>query len=93
MKKVRLRRRNNDTDMANVPANPLPAPNLGDANLVEPTDYAAQATWQTYRSSTAHGEPPGHLDRRGVRKLDQTGRTARRRSKWSRHRESTNNDE
>jgi hypothetical protein len=46
-----------------VPADPLPAPNLGEMNQVQPTEFAEQATWQPYESSTAHGEPPGHIDR------------------------------
>jgi hypothetical protein len=53
-----------------VPTNPIAAPQTGDANLPEPTDVAEQATWQPYRSTTAHAEPSGHLDDRGVRTQD-----------------------
>lgn len=63
----RGKRTRRDTE---VPVNPLPASNLGDMNQMEPTELTEQATWQPYKSSTAHAESPGHLDEQGLRDQD-----------------------
>lgn len=61
-----------------VPVNPLPAPNPGEMNQMEPTETAEQSTWQPYRASTAHAEPPGHLDEDGLKDQDDIGRPRKR---------------
>lgn len=76
-----------------IPTNPVQSPKIGDENMVEPPQQAEDATWQTYRSSTAHAEPPGQLDRRGIREQS-SGRLKRpARAPSRRRRESTDKDE
>ena len=47
--------------------NPLPNPNLGDANMPSPIDQAEHASFAPYQTNLGLAEPEGQLDSSGVR--------------------------
>jgi hypothetical protein len=51
-----------------APVDPLPNPNLGDANMPSPIDQAEHASFAPYQSNLGLAEPQGELDASGVRK-------------------------
>jgi len=50
-----------------APVNPLPNPDLGDANMPSTTDQAEHASFAPYQSTLGLAEPEGQLDSSGVR--------------------------